>query len=105
MYHERRIRRLTLWLSKHLVIMFRKEIFKNGNRCLVKPRVMFWKTRFNLPLRLVKSGTQVRPPPQAGQIAHRGATLLQPQFLPRLLRTKWEIGEHLWLSICRILKV
>jgi hypothetical protein len=41
MYHGRRIRRLTLWLSKHLVIMFRKEIFKNGNRCLVKPRVMF----------------------------------------------------------------
>jgi hypothetical protein len=26
MYHGRRIRRLTLWLSKHLVIMFRKEI-------------------------------------------------------------------------------
>jgi hypothetical protein len=26
-------------------------------------------------------------------------------FFPRLLRTKWEIGEHLYLHICRILKV
>jgi hypothetical protein len=31
MYHGRRILRLMLWLSKHLVIMFRKEIFKKGN--------------------------------------------------------------------------
>jgi hypothetical protein len=62
MYHERRIRRLTLWLSKHLVIMFRKEIFKNGNRCLVKPTVMFYRTRFNHSPRPVKPGTPVRPP-------------------------------------------
>jgi hypothetical protein len=65
MYHERRIRRLTLWLSKHLVIMFRKEIFKKGNRCLVKSRVMFWKTWFNRPNRPVKPGTPVRPAPRA----------------------------------------
>jgi hypothetical protein len=51
-----------LWLSKHLVIMFRKEIFKNENRCLMRPRVMFWKTRFNRLLRPVKSGTPVRSP-------------------------------------------
>jgi ribonuclease HI len=47
----------------------------------------------------------VQPPPQAGQTGYpsqtapRGATLLRPLLLPRLLRTKWEIGEHLWLSI------
>jgi hypothetical protein len=29
MCHERKILELTLWLSKHLVIMFEKEIFKN----------------------------------------------------------------------------
>jgi hypothetical protein len=62
MYHVRRIQRLMLWLSKHLVIMFRKEIFKNENRCLMRPRVMFWKTRFNRLLRPVKSGTPVRSP-------------------------------------------
>jgi hypothetical protein len=28
MYHGRRILRLTLWLNKHLVIMFRKEILR-----------------------------------------------------------------------------
>jgi hypothetical protein len=43
----------------------------------------------------------VQPPPLAsqtgyrGQTAPRGATLLRPLFLPKLLRTKWEIGEHL----------
>jgi ribonuclease HI len=52
-----------------LVIMFRKEIFKNGNRCLMKPRVMFWKTRFNRPHRPVKPGTPARPPPRDGQTA------------------------------------
>jgi hypothetical protein len=31
MYHEKRIRRLTLWLNKHLVIMFKKEFFRNEN--------------------------------------------------------------------------
>jgi hypothetical protein len=62
MYHGRRIRRLTLWLSKHLVIMFKKEIFKNENRCLMKLRVTFWKTRFNRLHRLVKPCTPVRPP-------------------------------------------
>jgi hypothetical protein len=41
----------------------------------------------------VKPGTPVRPPPRAGQTAPRGATLLRPLFLPKLLRTKWEIGE------------
>jgi hypothetical protein len=84
MYHGRRILRLMLWLSKHLVIMFRKEIFKKGNRCLMKPRVIFWKTQFNRLRRSVKPGTPVRPPPQAGQTAPRGATLLRPLFLPRL---------------------
>jgi hypothetical protein len=54
---------VTLWLSKHLVIMFRKEIFRNGNRYLVKPRVSFWRNRFNRPLLLVKPGTLVRLPP------------------------------------------
>jgi hypothetical protein len=34
MCHERKILELTLWLSKHLVIMFEKEFFKNTNRCL-----------------------------------------------------------------------
>jgi hypothetical protein len=58
-----------------------------------------------LPPRPVKPGTPVRPPPRAGQTAPRGATLLRPLFLPKLLRTKWDIGEHLWLSICKILKV
>jgi hypothetical protein len=43
--------------------MFRKEIFKNRNRCLVKPRDMFWKTLFNRLHRPVKPGTLVRPPP------------------------------------------
>jgi hypothetical protein len=95
MYHGRRIHRIRLWLSKHLVIMFIKEIFRNRNRCLVKTRVTFWRNRFNRPLRPVKLGTPVRPPPRAGQTAPRVATLLQPLFLPKLLRTKWEIGEHL----------
>jgi hypothetical protein len=72
MYHWRRILRLTLWLSKHLVIMFTKEIFKNENRCFMKPRVMFWNTRFNRLHRLVKPGTTVRPPPRAGQTAPSG---------------------------------
>jgi ribonuclease HI/probable phosphoglycerate mutase len=43
--------------------------FRNGNRCLVKPRVTFWRNRFNRPLRPVKPGTRpdrplqpVRPP-------------------------------------------
>jgi hypothetical protein len=57
--------------------------------------VTFWRNRFNRPLRLVKPGTPVRPPPRAGQTAPRGATLLRPLFLPKLLRTKWEIGERL----------
>jgi hypothetical protein len=57
------------------------------------------------PPRTIKPGTPVRPPPRVGQTAPRGATLLRPLFLPKLLRTKWEIGEHLWVSICRILKV
>jgi hypothetical protein len=61
---------------------------------------------------------QVQPPPQVGQTGYPGqtapsgwldrplgVTLLRPLFLPVLLRTKWEIGEHLWLSFCRILKV
>jgi hypothetical protein len=61
-----------LWLSKHLVIMFRKEIFKNENQCLMKPRVMFWKTRFNRLRWPVKPSTPVRPPPRAGQTAPRG---------------------------------
>jgi hypothetical protein len=47
------------------------------------------------PLRPVKLGTPVRPAPRAGQTAPRGATLLQTLFLPKLLRTKWEIGERL----------
>jgi hypothetical protein len=43
----------------------------------------------------------VQPPPQAGQTGYpgqtapRGAILLQPLFLPKLLRMKWEIGECL----------
>jgi hypothetical protein len=43
----------------------------------------------------------VQPPPPAGeteypgQTAPRGATLLRPLFLPKLLRTKWKIGERL----------
>jgi hypothetical protein len=61
MYHGRRIRRLMIWLSKHLVIMFKKEIFKNRNLCLVKPRVMFWRTQF-------------KPPLQAGQTGRPGQT-------------------------------
>jgi hypothetical protein len=42
-YHVPREENLkaNLWLSKHLVIMFRKEIFRKGNRCLVKLRVTF----------------------------------------------------------------
>jgi ribonuclease HI len=42
-----------------------------------------------------QTGYPVRSPPRAGQTAPQGATLLQPLFLPKLLRTKWEIGEHL----------
>jgi hypothetical protein len=34
MCHERKILELMLWLNKHLVIIFEKEIFKNTNRCL-----------------------------------------------------------------------
>jgi ribonuclease HI/probable phosphoglycerate mutase len=52
--------------------MFKKEIFRNENQCLVKPRVMFWRNRFNRPLRPVKPGTPVSPPPRAGQTAPRG---------------------------------
>jgi ribonuclease HI len=37
----------------------------------------------------------VQPPPPAGQTAPRGETLLWPLFLPKLLRTKCEIGERL----------
>jgi ribonuclease HI len=33
---------LMLWLSKHLIIMFEKEIFKNTNRCL-QPSVLLWR--------------------------------------------------------------
>jgi hypothetical protein len=60
----------------------------------------------------------VQPPQQVGQTGNPGqtapsgrldppwgATLLRLLFFPRLLRTKWEIGEHIWLHICRILKV
>jgi hypothetical protein len=39
MCHERKILELMLWLSRHLVIMFEKEIFKNTNRCL-QPSVL-----------------------------------------------------------------
>jgi hypothetical protein len=67
----------------------------NRNRCLVNPTVTFWRNRFNRHLRPVKPGTPVRPPPRAGQTAPRGATLLRPLLLPKLLRTKWEIGERL----------
>jgi hypothetical protein len=37
----------------------------------------------------------IQPPPQAGQTDPRGAILLWPLFLPKLLRTKWRIGEYL----------
>jgi ribonuclease HI/probable phosphoglycerate mutase len=76
-----------------------KRNFKNENRCLMKPRVMFWKTQFNRLHMPVKPGTPVRPPPRVGQTAPRGATLFQSLYLPRLLRMKWEIAERLWLSI------
>jgi hypothetical protein len=49
MYHRRRILRLMLWLSKHRVILFRKEIFKSENWCLAKPRVTSWRSWFNCP--------------------------------------------------------
>jgi hypothetical protein len=34
MCHERKIIELMLWLSKHLVIVFKEEVFKNTNHCL-----------------------------------------------------------------------
>jgi hypothetical protein len=47
------------------------------------------------PLWPVKPGAPVRLPPRADQTASQGATLLRPMFLPKMLRTVWEIGEHL----------